>query len=440
MKNQDIFSSSFKATPYWWEDWAPTNLDLADPLPSKSSIAIVGAGYTGLSAALELRKHGIDVIVLEKGQLGCGASTRNGGGVSGGVNIGKKLSGRRREYAPGEKERIMGEAAQAYGFVENLIAAQGIACHWQNHGRFVGAWTPEHFKKQAASVKSLNELAMSGSYMVEKKDQRTEIASDIYFGGQIISRSSTIHPSLYYEGLLKLCLQAGVRFFPETEVTALQGREGSWLLKTTKGNVSADQVVIATNGYTGDVTPELKRRIIPIASNVIVTAPLPADLANSLLPKKRMVNDSLRIRSYFRMTPDGTRLLYGGRGKFGWGDVSDNSRALYALMVERLPQLSEVKIDYAWSGNVAFTLDATSHFGKLDGLHYILGCNGSGVAMMTYLGYQAAQKIAGVQEKPSVFDSSIPGSVMYNGNPWFLPYIGTFFKVLDRVDRLACQI
>jgi glycine/D-amino acid oxidase-like deaminating enzyme len=146
-----VFHSDFKSIPYWWEAYRPTAQDPLD-VPAKVRVAIVGGGYAGLSTALELARHGIDSVVLEAAELGFGASTRNGGAVSGGVNIGKSFSGRAAAVTPERATALLSDAADAFGLIERLIAEEGIDCHWQKTGRFAGAWTPKHYAAQAARV------------------------------------------------------------------------------------------------------------------------------------------------------------------------------------------------------------------------------------------------------------------------------------------------
>jgi len=195
-------------------------------------------------------------------------------------------------------------------------------------------------------------------------------------------------------------------------------------------------VVIATNGYTGDVTPQLKRRLIPVASHIIATEELPADLAASLIPRKRTLADTRRVLTYYRLSPDHRRVIFGGRARFTQVAPSVSAPILYRFMTDRFPQLNGVKLTHAWTGNVAFTLDAVAHMGRQDGMHYLLGCNGSGVAMMTYLGTQTARKIAGVANYACSFDAEdFPDHPLYNGNPWFLPLIGSWYRMRDTLDR-----
>lgn len=434
--SQDIFHQHFVAQPYWWDFYNPVE-GPSEEIPASSDVAIVGGGYAGLSTALELARNGVNVVVLEANLFGYGASTRNGGGVSGGVNVGKTLSGGKVDYRPGERESILGEAARAFGFIEDFIECERIDCSWIKPGRFVGAWTPRHFRKQEASIASLNEFAQSGAFMVPKERQRGEIGSDLYHGGMVISRSALINPALLYKAMLGLCKAAGVRLCANALVNDVVRDGAQWTLQTSRGDMAAEQVVIATNGYTGDVTPQFKRRLVPIASNIIVTEELPDGLAADLFPTGRMINDTPRIRSYYRLTPDGRRVLYGGRGKFGSLDTKANAIALHKMMVERLPALKNVKVTHAWNGNVAFTLDATPHVGTMNGIHFILGCNGSGVAMMSYLGHYVGRKIAGQAPATSSFEREFPDHVLYNGNPWFLPLMGRWFKLIDRAEKLV---
>src|SRR5580692_6798482 len=412
----DIFHRDFKPIPYWWEAYTPATGDLVD-LPRAARVAIVGGGYAGLSTALELAKHGIDAVALEAGELGFGASTRNGGAVSGGVNIGKSFTGRSADVEPARAERLLSYASDAFGLIDRLIEEEKIDCFWEKPGRFVGAWTRKHFDGQTRRLAVLNSSAQSGAYTVPRERQREEIASDYYFGGMVVERSGKLHPTLYYKGLLEACRQRGVPVCAGSPVTGIRRSGAGWQVETGRGAVSAGDVVIATNGYTGGLTPALRRRVVPVASHVIATEELPRDLARSLIPKARTLSDTKRVLCYYRMSPDGRRMVFGGRARF--------------------TQVRGVKITHAWTGNVAFTLDALPHMGERDGLHYCLGCNGSGVAMMTYLGWQTARKIARVANYACSYDTEeFPDHPLYTGKPWFLPAVGGYYRLRDNLDRL----
>ncbi|MDP1965156.1 MAG: FAD-dependent oxidoreductase, partial [Reyranella sp.] len=206
-----IFHRDFKAMPWWWEWWHPTNELSQDP-PLKTDVLVVGAGYGGLSTGLELARSGIDVTVLERGDFGVGASTRNGGGVSGGTTMGKGFSGKGVGGDPEAWKKVMArmlaDAADSLTQVETVIQREGIDCHWRMNGRFSGAYTPRHYKEQEAKVGTYNEKAL-GTYMIPREQQREEIASDYYYGGMVVERTGQLHPALYYGGLLKAAHRAG---------------------------------------------------------------------------------------------------------------------------------------------------------------------------------------------------------------------------------------
>jgi glycine/D-amino acid oxidase-like deaminating enzyme len=431
----DIFHRDFAPKPYWWEAYTPSADDLTD-LPRTARVAIVGGGYAGLSTALELAKLGIDAVVLEANELGSGASTRNGGAVSGGVNIGKSFTGRTADVGPERAERLLSDASDAFALIDRLVEEERIDCYWEKPGRFVGAWTKKHFEWQSQRLALLNKAAQSGARLVPRERQREEIASDYYHGGMVVERSGKLHPALYYQGLLSACRRRGIAVCAKARATRITRAGSEWRVETVRGNVAAGDVVIATNGYTGDLTPALKRRVVPVASHIIATEELPSDLARSLIPKGRTLSDTKRVLCYYRMSPDGTRMVFGGRARFTQVDATVSAPILFRYMTDRFPQLRGAKITHGWTGNVAFTLDALPHMGQRDGLHYCLGCNGSGVAMMTYLGWQTARKIARTANYACAYDTEdFPDHPLYGGNPWFLPAVGAYYRLRDNLDR-----
>ena len=431
-----VFHPDYKPAPYWWEAWKPADEQRTE-VPAETRVAIIGGGYAGLATALELAKLGVECVVLEATAPGEGASSRNGGGVSGGVNIGKSITGSTLDPASPRAHALLSDGSDAFGVIEELIESEGIECHWRRSGRFVGAWTPTHFASQAKKIDRLNESAQSGAYMLPRERLREEMASDFYYGGMVVERSGQLHPALYVKGLLDRVRARGVAVCGYAPAGRITGEPGAWRIETGRGELRAAEVVIATNGYTGDLTPKLKRRIIPAASHIIATEELPADLAASLIPKGRTLADTRRILSYYRMSPDGRRVIYGGRARFTNAGPEVCAPILHRFMTDRFPQLKGVRVTHAWSGNIAFTLDALPHAGRIDGMHYLMGCTGSGVAMMTYLGTQTARRIAGVANRRCAFEEgAFPEHALYNGNPWFLPIIGSWYQVRDRFERM----
>ncbi len=429
-----IFASGYREYPFWWEAFEPASPDLAD-VPRDTRVAVIGAGYAGLATALELSRLGIEATVIDANDPGFGASTRSGGMVAGTHAIKKPLisSGPDAERA----DRMMSDAADGFDLLQRVIEDEGIECGWHRTGRFTGAWSKAHLRDLEATAERVNRLCGANAHVVPPERQRDEIGSDFYFGGMVTGEAAHLHPALYFKGLRDACKRRGIAVCARAEVTSLKRNGSGWSVATSRGETIAGDVVIATNGYTGDVTPQFKRRLIPLRPYIIATEPLPADLARSLSPKNRSFSDTKRIVTFYRLSCDGRRMIFGSRVK--WRDITPTEMAplLYRLMTDRYPQLKGTAISHAWTGNVALTLDEQPHAGQLDGLHYALGCNGSGVAMMTYLGTQVARKIAGVANYACAFDEGgFPDHALYSGNArWLLPVIGNGVRLRDWLDR-----
>ena len=440
MRNRDILHADFKPLPYWWEAYRPTTGDLVE-VPRTARVVIIGAGYAGLSCAIELADAGVEACVLEAAELGAGASTRSGGGVSGGVNIGKSFTGKVLARDPEVVKTILASGHDAFSLIETLIEREKIDCCWEKKGRFVGAWTPKDYQFQESRVANLNAGADSGAYMVPRERQREEMASDYYYGGMVVERSAKLHPALYYKGLLDAARRRQIVICARAAADRIDKQGNSWRISTARGLIEAGDLVIATNGYTGEVTPQLKRRLIPLASHIIATEVLPADLARSLIPKGRTLADTKRVLCYYRMSPDNTRMIFGGRARFTPVTPAISAPILHRFMMDRFPQLKGIRVTHAWTGNVAFTWDALPHTGVMDGMHYALGCNGSGVAMMTYLGHQTARRIIGGANVTCGFElAEFPDFPLYNGSPnWALPAIGAYYRFRDGLSRTLAR-
>jgi glycine/D-amino acid oxidase-like deaminating enzyme len=442
MTADSVFHPDFVPRPYWWEAWAPRADDAPADLPAKTSVAIVGGGYAGLNAALELARGGVESVVLEAQDFGFGASTRNGGAVSGGINLGKGLGAKRDAGQEAARARmvaaLLADGSASFALIEDIIRRERIECCWVRSGRFTGAYTRRHYAELARKLDLLNEKADAQAEMLPKERQHEEIASDFYHGGMLVRRSGKLHPALYYKGLLDACRRhKPIRLCSRVSVDRIEGSRGRWRLATSRGELAADEVVIATNGYTGPATPRLRRRLIPVASHIIATEELPPDLAASLIPRGRTIADTPRVLTYYRMSPDGKRMVFGGRARFTPVTPKTSTPLLHRMMTDRFPQLAGYRVTHAWTGNVAFTFDFMPHMGEEEGMHYCLGCNGSGVAMMTFLGHRTARKILGGGNRVSAFEEiDFPAQPGYAGTPWFLPLVGGWYRLRDRVDRL----
>lgn len=275
--------------------------------------------------------------------------------------------------------------------------------------------------------------------MLPRERQREAIASDYYHGGMLVQRTGKLHPALYHRGLMEAARRHGATLIGGTRAGQLTRIAAGWRVETSRGTIEAREVVIATNGYTASLTPDLRRRLIPVASHIIATELLEPELARSLIPKNRTLADTRRILTYYRMSPDGTRVLFGGRARFTQVTPEVSAPILRAMMLQRWPQLKGVRLTHAWTGNVAFAFDGLPHMGVTPkGLHYAMACNGAGVAMLSYLGAELGKKLAGKSNHLPVFDGAdFPTRPFYSGTPWMLPIVGNWYRVRDWLDRLA---
>ena len=429
----DILAPGFKESPYWWEA-APPSSAVVPGLPDRVDVAIVGAGYCGLSAALELGRHGLRVVALDAARIGQAASSLNGGMVAGSLKLGHAELA--RVFGPARATALLEEGSRCLPFLEELLGREGIACHYRRTGRFVGAHCPSAYAGLAGRVASIEQLTGAGAWLVPRSKQREEIDTDLYHGGMVVAASGGLHPALYHRGLADAARRAGALIAEEASVQAIARQAGSFALRTSRGPVEAREVVVATNGYTGAVTPWLRRRLIPLGSYIIATEPIPPETAQRLIPRGRMIVDTNRVLSYYRLSPDGTRVLYGGRASFRRVSAREAAPRLHAMMSSVWPELRRTRVTHAWTGNVAFTFDHVPHMGVHEGVHYAVGCQGSGVAMATYLGHQLALKISGKGVAPCAFDGlPFPTRPMYGGDPWFLPVVGSYYRFRDWLER-----
>ena len=216
-------------------------------------------------------------------------------------------------------------------------------------------------------------------------------------------------------------------------VTAIKKSSTGFLVNTTKGNVQARDVIIATNGYTSDLVPWLQRRVIPIGSYIITTEELPESKIEELFPGDRIASDTCKVVYYYRATPDRKRVLFGGRVSASETDLNTSAKRLYNDMCRIFPDLKDIKISHSWSGKVAYSFDEMAHTGVHDGIHYALGYCGSGVSMASYLGMRAGQKVLGLKEGITAFDDlRHPTRPLYTGKHWLLPAAVSYYRWQDK--------
>ena len=427
---QSCFTTDIKQHAYWL-DLLPAQPSLPDRPVKTVDVVIVGSGYTGLNAALETIRGGRSTLVLDSENPGCGCSTRNGGQIS--TSIKPSLSDLTAKYGLKKACAIRKEGENALQWIETLIKREKIKCDFNRSGRYHAAHTPKHYEAIARDAEQLNNKEGIEAYTIPKADQRKELGSDVYFGGVVFPRHASVNPGLYHRGLLDRAVEAGVHVTGNCHVSGLRREKNRYILSTSKGEVSARDVIIATNGYTTDLTPWLQRRVIPIGSYVIATEELPIELVDTLFPTDRIASDTCKVVYYYRTSPDRKRILFGGRVSARETDPLISGPALYEDMCRIFPELTGFKVSHSWSGTVAYTFDELAHTGVHKGVHYAMGYCGSGVSMASYLGMRLGQKVLGSKEGQTAFDDlSFPTRPFYTGNPWFLPATVAWYRWRDQ--------
>jgi len=423
---------------YWLE--TVESQILARELPETVDVAVIGAGFTGLSAARTLAKRGAKVAVLEAENVGWGASCRNGGMVLTGLKLGAPALIAR--YGREATKRMYAASLESIDSVEAIVREENIECNFSRCGHLEVACKRKHFDDFRRGAETIEREFGHKLRIVEKADLPSEIGSPIYHGGMVDEVSAGVNPARYVAGLGSATARAGAEIHQKTRVLGLERQTqnvgSGWKVTTSRGKLHAGNVLVATSGYTSGITRSLQKKIIPIGSFIIVTEALPEALARELSPHNRMIYDSKNYLYYYRLTPD-RRMLFGGRAAFfpeNQNTVRESAQILRAGMIEVYPQVREANVDYVWGGTLDFAFDIMPHAGKMDGMYYSVGYAGHGVAMATLLGQKIAEAILTGRDENPFARIPFPGAPLglYNGKPWFLPFAGAWYKFLDWVS------
>ncbi len=411
-------SDSVLGAPYWWEEAPRPEAAEAPPVPGAADVVIIGAGYSGLMAALVLARAGKKAVVLEAGAPGAGASSRNGGICSG--NLARSLDWCRTHLGEAQAKALYREGVEARAALRSFIETEKIACHYHRAGRFTGAVRPGDYDALSRTADSLNAVLDIGVEMVPRSRQHSEVGTEIYHGGQVRHDIAGLHPGLFHLGLLRLAEKAGASVIGMTPLRRLERDGSAHRAVTDRGAVRTRDVIVATNGYSGAATPWLRRRLVPVKSQIIATEAIGENLMSRLMPARRMMGETRHLYHYYRPSPDGSRILFGGRARRRDGDPAFLLRHLTRLF----PDLGGIGVSHNWWGNVAYSFDHLPHVANVGGVWYVGGFCGSGVVWAPWLGRKAALSLLGEPEGGTAFASSdFPARPLYSGNPWFLPAV-----------------
>jgi glycine/D-amino acid oxidase-like deaminating enzyme len=422
--------NKISVTPLWMEN-AAIPPPSAQPLPRGVDVLIIGAGYTGLSAARETAAAGRSTLILDAGGVGAGCSSRNGGQVA--YSIKPSFNSLKAKFGADLAFRICREGIDAVAYLRTL-AAQQADCNWRADGCFFGAHTPRHFKRMALEAENQPRGLEQRISVVPRAEQRSEIDSDFYHGGCVYPDDASVDPTQLLLSLLRRALDSGASLVDHCPVGAIKSTRDGFEVLTRHGIVQARQVLLATNGYTGPLSPWHRRRVIPIGSYQIATEPLGADRVRSLIPQGRNIVDSRRVVVYFRPSADGERIVFGGRAALAERDPLACVPRLQQMMGRIFPQLRSVRVSHAWVGWVAYTFDTLPHLGQHEGIHYCMGYCGQGVPLAPYFGRRIGQQMLGLAEGRTALDElPFPSRPYYRGNPWFLAPSVFAYRLIDAV-------
>jgi gamma-glutamylputrescine oxidase len=431
-----------------WTPMAPVAslwADTAAPLPAfpklagevKADVVIIGAGYTGLSAAHHIAKSGLSPVVLEANHPGWGASGRNGGVITAKF----RLSFRDIDAVHGRAmaRRMYGIAHESVEMVEELVSEFGItSARLTRSGQVKAAHNDATLKAAIDEAAWMTrEMRDTEVRILDPYQVRDETGSKAFVGGVLNPGSGGIHPLNYLRGLAKGVAQRGVPIFQESPALALRRDGDGVIAETPGGSVRARQAIIATNSYSDltSATVRLQHTLVPFRSALIATEKLSPNLAGSLMPTGRTYTETKRMMRWFRKVDD--RVIFGGRGAFGKQDSESAFDALRKAMVGIFPELADIPLAFKWSGLVAMTLDSVPHVGRLDDRTlYSVGYNGAGVAMSSLMGRYLAALVRGEKVDLGLLDAGRLKTIpFYAFREPAVRMVAGWYQFLDAIGR-----
>ncbi|RVU15633.1 NAD(P)/FAD-dependent oxidoreductase [Methylobacterium oryzihabitans] len=418
----------------YWHDTAPRFTGAAaGPVEGHYDVAVVGGGFTGLSAARHLARAGASVVVLEGATVGAGASGRNGGHLNNGLAHGYLAA--KAELGAERAKALYRALDAAVDTIEALVAEEGIDCAFRRSGKLKLASKPAHLDAIARNFEAVHAEVDPDTALLRKADLAGEIGSNGFHGGMLSKKSAMMHMGRFVTGLGDAAVRHGATIHEGAPVTGHRRGADRHTLTTPRGSVTAREVLLATGAYTGKPFDYFRRRIVPVGSFIVATRPLTAAEVAATVPGHRTYVTSLNIGNYFRLAPD-DRLIFGGRARFSAStDQRSDARSgaiLRASLARTFPHLAGIEIDYCWGGLVDMTKDRFPRAGVVDGVHFAMGYSGHGAQLSTHMGVVMADILLGRADRNPLAAMAWPAIPGHHGKPWFLPMVGLYYGLLDR--------
>jgi glycine/D-amino acid oxidase-like deaminating enzyme len=423
-----------KYVSYWHDTASRFAGAVQGPVEGHYDVAVIGGGFTGLGAARQLALAGAKVVVLERDTVGFGASGRNGGHLNNGLAhsylAAKQELGKERAIA---LYKALDDSIET---LEAIIAEEGIDCNFRRAGKLKLASKPQHFAGLAKNFEAVHAEVDPDTALLSPADLKSEVGSPFH-GAMLSKKSAMMHMGRYAVGLAEAAARRGAAIVESALVTEHSQAGGRHILKTAKGVVTANNVLVATGAYTTPNFGYFRRRIMAVGSFIIATRPLTDAEVAATMPGNRTCVNTMNIGNYWRLSPD-NRLIFGGRARFSATSDQRSDAKSGEILRESLgrifPHLAKVEIDYCWGGLVDVTKDRYPRAGYHDGLWYAMGYSGHGAQLSTHLGMTMADAILGRPDRNPVKDLDWPAVPGHFGKPWFLPFVGLYFKMLDKIQ------
>lgn len=423
-----------KYVSYWHDTASRFAGAVQGPVEGHYDVAVIGGGFTGLGAARHLAMAGAKVVVLERDTVGFGASGRNGGHLNNG--LAHSYLAARQELGKERAIALYKALDDSIDTLEAIIAEEGIDCNFRRAGKLKLASKPQHFASLAKNFEAVHAEVDPDTELLSSADLKGEVGSPFH-GAMLSKKSAMMHMGRYAVGLAEAAARRGATIVENALVTEHSQAGGRHILKTAKGVVTADNVLVATGAYTTPNFSYFRRRIMAVGSFIIATRPLTDAEVAATMPGNRTCVNTMNIGNYWRLSPD-NRLIFGGRARFSATSDQRSDAKSGEILRESLgrifPQLAKVEIDYCWGGLVDVTKDRYPRAGYHDGLWYAMGYSGHGAQLSTHLGMTMADAILGRPDRNPVKDLDWPAVPGHFGKPWFLPFVGLYFKMLDKIQ------